>query len=535
MFLADQAQEIHLIYLENDFITVNGRNLLAFDAGMDWDIKRVEGVSGMMGGGLFNMSLHGTGWVAILSDGPPVLLDVASRRRSPTPQAAITWSSGVKTGIKTDFKMKNLIGRSSGESIQMAFSGEGWVLVQPSEGRVSPTAARGAADGQAGRAPGAGHRRRRLHRRAPRRRLVAEGARVRAFVRYNSRGERGTLDWLDPAVVADVEVVAGELRDIESVTRAVAGVEVVFHLAAQIAIPYSYVNPRDFVEVNAVGSLNVAQAALAAGVERVRAHVDERGLRRGAHGPDHRGPPAEPQSPYAASKVAADKLMDSFHRSFDLPVAVVRPFNTYGPHQSARAILPTIISQALAGPGLRLGSLHPRRDMTFVEDTAAAFIAVAEADDRVVGRTVQLGTGVDVSIGELVEMVGSAARQGADGRDRPGAGPPAQQRGRAPHLRSGPGRRADGLAPDGRAARRRRAHDRVDRARGRALPRRRVRDLDVHELVAGIVDDLLAARTPPARLERGAARLVPVRLAAAGARAPVREQPERAGQLGAGL
>jgi uncharacterized protein (AIM24 family) len=136
VFLADRAQEIHLLYLENDFITVNGRNLLAFDAGIDWDIKRVEGVSGMMGGGLFNMSLHGTGSVAILSDGPPVLLDTGSAPTFADAAAAITWSSGVKTGIKTDFKMKNLIGRSSGESIQMSFSGDGWLLVQPSEGRL---------------------------------------------------------------------------------------------------------------------------------------------------------------------------------------------------------------------------------------------------------------------------------------------------------------------------------------------------------------------------------------------------------------
>jgi uncharacterized protein (AIM24 family) len=139
VFLADQAQEIHLIYLENDLITVNGRNLLAFDSGIDWDIKRVEGVSGMMGGGLFNMALHGTGWVAILSDGPPVLLDVGSAPTFADAQAAITWSSGVKTGMKTDFKMKNLVGRSSGESLQMSFSGEGWLLVQPSEGRIIPT------------------------------------------------------------------------------------------------------------------------------------------------------------------------------------------------------------------------------------------------------------------------------------------------------------------------------------------------------------------------------------------------------------
>jgi NAD dependent epimerase/dehydratase len=237
-------------------------------------------------------------------------------------------------------------------------------------------------------------------------RLVAEGARVRAFVRYNSRGDRGTLDWLDPAVTAEVEVVAGELRDVESVTKAIAGTEVVFHLAAQIAIPYSYVNPRDFFEVNALGSLNVAQAGLGAGVERV-IHTSTSEVYGSARTvPITEDHPLEPQSPYAASKVSADKLMDSFHRSFELPVTILRPFNTYGPHQSARAILPTIVSQALASPTLRLGSLQPRRDLTYVEDTAAAFIAVATAGEHVVGRTLQLGTGEDVSIGELVQLVG---------------------------------------------------------------------------------------------------------------------------------
>ena len=137
VFLADQAQDVHLIYLENDFITVNGPNLLAFDSGIDWDIKRVQGASSMMGGGLFNMALRGTGWVAILSDGPPVLLNVASAPTFADAQAAITWSSGVTTGIKTDVNLKNLIGRGSGESIQMSFQGQGWVLVQPSEGQVS--------------------------------------------------------------------------------------------------------------------------------------------------------------------------------------------------------------------------------------------------------------------------------------------------------------------------------------------------------------------------------------------------------------
>jgi uncharacterized protein (AIM24 family) len=138
VFLADEAQEIHLIYLEGDEITVNGRNLLAFDADVDWDIRRIQGAGSMMGGGLFNTVLKGTGWVAILSDGPPVLLDVAQAPTFADAQAAITWSSGVTTSIKTDFKLKSLIGRGSGETLQMAFQGQGWVLVQPSEGRVVP-------------------------------------------------------------------------------------------------------------------------------------------------------------------------------------------------------------------------------------------------------------------------------------------------------------------------------------------------------------------------------------------------------------
>jgi uncharacterized protein (AIM24 family) len=148
VFLADTAQDIHLIYLENDAITVNGPNLLAFDAGIDWDIKKVEGVSGFVGGGLFNMALSGTGWVAIVSDGPPVLLNTAEAPTFADPQAAITWASSVQTGIKTDIKLKNFIGKGSGESVQMSFSGQGWLLVQPSEGRVQAA--------QPGGSPGGG-------------------------------------------------------------------------------------------------------------------------------------------------------------------------------------------------------------------------------------------------------------------------------------------------------------------------------------------------------------------------------------------
>jgi uncharacterized protein (AIM24 family) len=150
VFLADQAQDIHLIKLEGEKITVNGPNLLAFDAGIDWDIERVQGASGIMGGGLFNTSLSGSGWVAILSDGPPVLLNVASAPTFADPQAAITWSQGVSTSIKTDVKLKNFIGKGSGESVQMGFSGQGWVLVQPSEGRITAAATQSSGGGGLG-------------------------------------------------------------------------------------------------------------------------------------------------------------------------------------------------------------------------------------------------------------------------------------------------------------------------------------------------------------------------------------------------
>ena len=150
VFLAETAQEIHVITLQNDKVTVNGANLLAFDAGIDWNIERMQGVSGMMGGGMYNTALQGTGSVAILSDGPPVRLDVGSAATFADPQAAITWSSGVSTSVKTDVSIKTLVGRGSGESVQIAFSGQGWVLVQPSEGRPVPVAPSGSQGGLGG-------------------------------------------------------------------------------------------------------------------------------------------------------------------------------------------------------------------------------------------------------------------------------------------------------------------------------------------------------------------------------------------------
>lgn len=235
--------------------------------------------------------------------------------------------------------------------------------------------------------------------------LNRAGANVRAFCRYNSRSDRGALDWFPAAETAGIEVAFGDLRDPESVQAAVAGVEVVFHLGAQIAIPYSFVNPRDFVETNIVGTLNVAQSALSSGVGHVL-HVSTSEVYGQAETlPITEQHPFAPRSPYAASKAAADMLMLSFHRGFSLPVTIARPFNTYGPHQSTRAIVPTIIVQALRGPRLELGSLEPRRDLMYVRDTVAGLMAIASTT-AAAGRTLQLGTGRDVSVGELVELIG---------------------------------------------------------------------------------------------------------------------------------
>ena len=235
--------------------------------------------------------------------------------------------------------------------------------------------------------------------------LVERGADVRGLIRYTSRGDRGALAWLDEDIGEAVEIVLGDVRDAESVAAASKDADVVMHLAAQIAIPYSYVNPRDFFETNVLGTFNVARAALDNGVSRVVHTSTSEVYGTARFVPITEDHPLETQSPYAASKLGADKLIDSFHRSFELPATVLRPFNTYGPHQSARAVIPTIITQALAGGAIRLGSLDPRRDMTFVTDTAAGFIAAAESD-AALGRTVQLGTGTDHSIGEIVETVG---------------------------------------------------------------------------------------------------------------------------------
>jgi dTDP-glucose 4,6-dehydratase len=236
--------------------------------------------------------------------------------------------------------------------------------------------------------------------------LVEAGADVRAFVRYNSRGERGSLERLDAAVLDAVEIHAGDIREYESAVKATEGREVVFHLAAYIAIPYSYADPRGFYETNVLGTLNVVQACRAAGAGRLVHTSTSEVYGTAQEVPITERHPISPQSPYAASKAAADQLVHSFHRSFGLPAVIVRPFNTYGPGQSARAVIPTIVSQALAGGTVKLGSLEPRRDLTFVGDTVAGFLASATAE-AAVGETVQLGTGTDYSVAEIVAEVGS--------------------------------------------------------------------------------------------------------------------------------
>jgi dTDP-glucose 4,6-dehydratase len=234
--------------------------------------------------------------------------------------------------------------------------------------------------------------------------LVDAGARVRAFVRYNSRADSGLLALLPPEKLAAVETIAGDLRDLPAVTGAMRGVEAVFHLGALIAIPYSYVHPAEVVEVNVMGTLNVLLAARETGVGRV-VHTSTSEVYGTARTvPIDEEHPLQGQSPYSASKIGADKLAESFYRSFDVPVVTVRPFNTYGPRQSARAVIPTIITQALSGDTVRLGNLDATRDLTYIDDTAAGFLAVGETPG-IAGETFNLGAGSEISIGELAEKI----------------------------------------------------------------------------------------------------------------------------------
>jgi dTDP-glucose 4,6-dehydratase len=234
--------------------------------------------------------------------------------------------------------------------------------------------------------------------------LVERGAHVRAFVRYNSRGEPGLLRWLPEETYRQIQVVPGDLRDPAAVRTVMDGVELVFHLGALIAIPYSYVHPIEVVETNVMGTLNVLMGARDLGVKRVVHTSTSEVYGTALHVPIDEGHPLQGQSPYSASKIGADKLAESFYRAFDLPVVTLRPFNTYGPRQSARAVIPTIITQVLTQSELRLGNLDARRDMTYVSDTVDGFLKVAEVAG-IEGETFNLGSGEEICVGDLAREV----------------------------------------------------------------------------------------------------------------------------------
>ncbi len=234
--------------------------------------------------------------------------------------------------------------------------------------------------------------------------LVADGAQVRAFVRYNSRGDPGLLNQLSPDTLAHVELIAGDLRDLQAIKQAMRDVSHVFHLGALIAIPYSYVHPADVVETNVIGTLNILLAGRETGVQRIVHTSTSEVYGTALRVPIDEEHPLQGQSPYSASKIGADKLAESFYRSFDLPVVTLRPFNTYGPRQSARAVIPTIISQALTRSRIRLGNLDARRDLTFVSDTVAGYLRVATVPG-IEGETFNLGTGQEITIADLVNEV----------------------------------------------------------------------------------------------------------------------------------
>lgn len=240
-------------------------------------------------------------------------------------------------------------------------------------------------------------------------RLVHAGAEVRAMVHYNGRSDVGSLSHVPPSVRASMDIVHSEITDPYAVRRFVAGTDTVFHLAALVAIPYSYVAPASYIATNVAGTTHVLEAVRDLGIERLIHTSTSETYGTAQYVPIDEDHPIQPQSPYSASKVGADAIALAYHRSFDLPVSIIRPFNTYGPRQSARAVIPAIASQVLAGYAeIRLGNLKPIRDLTYVDDTVAGFLAVAQAE-ACVGRVTNLGTGTAVSIGELARLIAEVA------------------------------------------------------------------------------------------------------------------------------
>ena len=235
--------------------------------------------------------------------------------------------------------------------------------------------------------------------------LVKAGYKVKAFVEYNSFSSYGWLDHLENDVLKEIEIFAGDVRDPFGVKKAMESCDVVMHLAALIGIPYSYHSPQSYVETNIKGTLNIVQAARDLGVQKVIHTSTSEVYGSAQYVPIDEKHPLQPQSPYSASKIAADQMALSYYHAFELPVCVLRPFNTYGPRQSARAVIPTTISQINHGiKEIKLGSLEPTRDFTYVTDTASAFIKAIHAPE-IIGKTINLGANYEISIASLVQMI----------------------------------------------------------------------------------------------------------------------------------
>jgi len=234
--------------------------------------------------------------------------------------------------------------------------------------------------------------------------LLARGAEVRAFLHYNARGDIGNLACLPEGLRSQLDLFFGDMQQLETAREALDGIETVFNLAALVGIPYSYRRPQEVVSTNLVGTMNMLLACRDAGTSRLVHTSTSEVYGTARYAPIDEAHPKQPQSPYSASKIAADALALSFHYSYDLPVAIIRPFNTYGPRQSRRAVIPAIIAQALTQTEIRLGNLAPTRDFTYVLDLVDAFIAVAGCDGAV-GREINIGTGREISIGDLAQKI----------------------------------------------------------------------------------------------------------------------------------
>ena len=244
-------------------------------------------------------------------------------------------------------------------------------------------------------------------------RMVELGVSVKAFVRYNSRNDWGLLELLSKDKLDEIEVIMGDLKDADAVRHAAKDIDIIFHLGSLIAIPYSYIHPRETIETNILGALNVLTAAKENNIEKIIHTSTSEVYGTARYVPIDEEHPLQGQSPYSASKIGADKIAESFYRSFDLPVATIRPFNTFGPRQSARAVIPAIITQALSREKIFLGSLQPTRDYTYVGDVVNAFIKVAESP-KSTGEVINIGSNFEISIGDLANKTFSLIGKNAE-------------------------------------------------------------------------------------------------------------------------